>query len=105
MKNSILLLIRMNSLTAVMEKDTSNQLNWQIATGKKYKSTLQTMFRSIVSLNSRLQKRNHLYKYKEKNMSCGLKYFSEDMKPNKEEINTNYPCIEKERTSGATSAD
>lgn len=48
---------------------------------------------------------NHLYKYGDKVMSYGLKYFTDEMKPDKEEISNNYPCKSKERTSGATSTD
>ena len=49
--------------------------------------------------------RKHLYKYGNRIMSYGMKYFTEDMKPENAEINADYPCKEKERTSGATSTD
>lgn len=48
---------------------------------------------------------NHLYKHGDKIMSYGMKYFTDEMKPETEEINSNYPCKAKERTSGATSTD
>ncbi len=38
-------------------------------------------------------------------MSYGLKYFTNEMEPEQEEINSNYPCKAKERTSGATVTD
>ncbi len=47
--------------------------------------------------------KNHLYQHKGKIMSYGLKYFTDEMKPDTEEIGSNYPCKAKERTSGATS--
>lgn len=48
---------------------------------------------------------NHLYQHGGKVMSYGLKYFTDEMKPEKAEIQSNYPCKRKERASGATSTD
>ena len=48
---------------------------------------------------------NHLYKHVDKVMSYGLKYFTEEMKPEPKEVSSDYPCKAKERTSGATSTD
>lgn len=46
---------------------------------------------------------DHIYQYKRDIMSYGVKYFSDEMIPDAGELNCNYPCIAKERTSGATS--
>lgn len=48
---------------------------------------------------------NHLYQHNAKVMDCGLKYFTDEMKPEPEEMGGDYPCKVKERTSGATSTD
>jgi len=47
--------------------------------------------------------KNHVYKHNGKVMRYGIKYFTDDMIPNQEDINCNYPCKAKERTSGAAS--
>lgn len=49
--------------------------------------------------------KDHLYKHGDKVMSYGIKYFTEYMKPDRGEINVDYPCKAKERTPGATTTD
>lgn len=49
--------------------------------------------------------KNHLYRHKEKIMSYGLKYFTDEMKPDIKETSSNYPCKAKERTFGTTSTE
>lgn len=46
--------------------------------------------------------KNHLYLYKEKLMNYGIKYFPEEIRLEPEELDSNYCCKAKERTSGAT---
>lgn len=48
---------------------------------------------------------NHLYRHGGKVMSYGMKYFTDEMKPDKAKIQSDYPCKRKERASGATSTD
>lgn len=45
----------------------------------------------------------HLYKYNNRMDSYGLKYFSTDMRPQKDTLQCDYACKKKERTPGATS--
>lgn len=45
---------------------------------------------------------NHLYRRFGKAESYGIKYFSPDMKPGINELQKDYVCIKKERTSGTT---
>lgn len=49
--------------------------------------------------------KNHIYKHNGKAMRYGMKYFTDNMIPCAEDINCNYPCKAKERTSGATSTE
>lgn len=46
--------------------------------------------------------KNHLYLYKGKLMNYGIKYFPEEIGLEPEELDSNYCCKAKERTSGAT---
>lgn len=46
--------------------------------------------------------KHHLYNYNGKVQSYGIKYFSNEMKISLEDQVNNYPCKEKERTSGTT---
>ena len=44
----------------------------------------------------------HLYRHNSKIASYGMKYFSNDMKPNIETLKKHRPCTKKERTPSAT---
>ena len=46
--------------------------------------------------------KSHIYRYKGKLMSYGIKYFPEEIGLEPEEMDSNYYCKAKERTSGAT---
>ena len=46
--------------------------------------------------------KNHIYRYKGKLMNYGIKYFPEEIGLEPEELDSNYCCKAKERTSGAT---
>lgn len=45
---------------------------------------------------------NHIYRYHGKMERYGLKYFSNDMKPQTYDLRCDYPCMKKERTPGTT---
>lgn len=45
---------------------------------------------------------SHLYKYKKKYYGYGLKYMSNDMRPDVSELKKHAPCTKKERTPSAT---
>ncbi len=46
--------------------------------------------------------KNHLYRHGEEIVRYGIKYFSDEMIPEKGKLKQNLPCKTKERTSGAT---
>ncbi len=46
--------------------------------------------------------KNHIYRYKGKLINYGIKYFPEEIRLEPEEMDSNYCCKAKERTSGAT---